>query len=173
MDEAEIARLAAIVVDPINQGQSPFSVVNNHPELGICEKTLYTYITKHVFRSYGLIDLDLRQKVSRKRISKEGTLQYKKRNNRKYLKGRTYEDFCVFLSSFHEQETPSVVEMDTLYNHADGPFLQIFYFRTYRISFALFHESKTALSMTQGLKHLEDILTPSLFAKYVFVYFLF
>ena len=54
----------------------------------IIEKTLYNYIEDGVFREFDLLDVDLRIKTKR-RITKKASNKYKKREDRKYLKGRT------------------------------------------------------------------------------------
>jgi len=85
--------MASIIAPLIKKGQSPYTIVTNHPELGISEKTLYNYIEGGIFEFSGsnrLISLDLRRQASRK-ISKKVSAQYKKRVDRKFLKGREYQ----------------------------------------------------------------------------------
>lgn len=63
----EAKKLAAIIAPLLKQGHSPYRIVASHPELGICEKTLYNYIEGGVFREISDISvLDLRRQVSRK-----------------------------------------------------------------------------------------------------------
>ena len=45
----EAKQMAAIIAPLLKQGQSPYQIVTNHPELGISEKTLYNYIENGVF----------------------------------------------------------------------------------------------------------------------------
>lgn len=66
-----------------------------------------------------MIDLDLRLKVKRKMPKKRRAL-YKKREDKRYLKGRTYEDYLAFLQL---HEGMSIVQMDTVYNDVAGPYL--------------------------------------------------
>ena len=40
----EAKEMAAIIGPLLRQGQSPYQIVTEHPELGISEKTLYNYI---------------------------------------------------------------------------------------------------------------------------------
>ena len=117
------AKAMADVIKPLlKQGHSPFHIVTNHPELGICEKTLYNYIETGVFHEVaGISAIDLRRQVSRK-ISKKKSNCYKKRADRKYLQGRTYKDYKTYIS---ENPNVFVCQMDTVYNNeTTGPFIQ-------------------------------------------------
>lgn len=57
----EAQAIAAIAGPLLKQGQSPFQIVTDHPELGICEKTLYNYIEGDVLHEIaGISVMDLR-----------------------------------------------------------------------------------------------------------------
>ena len=159
--------MADIIKPLLKQGQSPFQIVTNHPELGICEKTLYNYIENNVFHEIaGITVMDLRRQVSR-RISKKRSKGYKKRSDRKYLQGRTYKDYREYIS---ENPDIFITQMDTVYNdETNGPFIQTFKFVNAGILFGIYHETKTAQSMKEGLDFLEAILGTELFRKYVHV----
>lgn len=162
------AEAMAVIIKPLlKQGQSPFQIVTGHPELGISEKTLYNYIENDVFHEIaGITVMDLRRQVSR-RPSKKKSQTYKKRADRKYLKGRTYKDYKEYLS---ENPHVFVAQMDTVYNdETDGPFIQTFKFVNAGILFALYHEDKTAQSMKEGVDILQSVLGMELFRKYVHV----
>ena len=49
LTEEELENISETVVPLLNKGQSPYHVISNHPELKICEKTLYNYIDKFSF----------------------------------------------------------------------------------------------------------------------------
>lgn len=163
----EAQRIAAIVGPLLKQGQSPYQILANHRELGICEKTLYNYIEGEVFHEIaGITVMDLRRQVSRK-LPKKKANTYKKRTDRKFLKGRTYKEYREYL-----EQNPDVfvVQMDTVYNdETNGPFLQTFKFLNADVLFALFQEQKTAQTMKEGVDLLENILGQTLFRKYVHV----
>lgn len=163
----EAKAMADIIKPLLKQGHSPFQIVTNHPELGICEKTLYNYIENDVFHEIaGITVMDLRRQVSR-RLSKKKSKAYKKRTDRKHLQGRTYKDYKAYIS---ENPDVFVVQMDTVYNdETKGPFIQTFKFVNAGILFGIFHETKTALDMKQGVDLLESILGTNLFRKYVHV----
>ena len=164
MSYEECKAMADIIVPLIKAGHSPYHIVTNHPELNISEKTLYNYIENGIFREFGLLDIDLRIKTKRK-ITKKASNKYKKREDKKYLNGRTYDDFINYTA---ENKNLSVVEMDTVYNNGStGPFMQTFKFLDYSFMFIVYQEEKTAKSMVEGVDLLEKILGEDLFSKEV------
>jgi len=164
---SEAKDMAAIIGPLLKQGQSPYQIVTSHPELGISEKTLYNYIENDVFHEIaGITVMDLRRQVSRK-ISKKKSKGYKKRVDRKYLQGRTYNDYKQYMA---DNQDVFVTQMDTVYNdETNGPFIQTFKFVSAGVLFAVYQESKTAVSMKQGVDLLETILGKDVFRKYVHV----
>lgn len=164
MSYEECKAMADIIVPLIKAGHSPYHIVTNHPELNISEKTLYNYIENGIFREFGLLDIDLRIKTKRK-ITKKASNKYKKREDKKYLNGRTYDDFINYTA---ENKNLSVVEMDTVYNNGStGPFMQTFKFLDYSFMFIVYQEEKTAKSMVEGVDPLEKILGKDLFSEEV------
>lgn len=164
MSYEECRAMADIIVPLIKAGHSPYHIVTNHPELNISEKTLYNYIENGIFREFGLLDIDLRIKTKRK-ITKKASNKYKKREDKKYLNGRTYDDFINYTA---ENKNLSVVEMDTVYNNGStGPFMQTFKFLDYSFMFIVYQEEKTAKSMVEGVDFLEKILGEDLFSEEV------
>ena len=86
------------------QGQSPYTILNNHPEIGLSEKTLYNYIEQGAL---SVKNIDLPKKVA-----------YKVRNVHKteiddsrVFEGRTFKDYQEYMKA--HPDTP-VVEMDTV-----------------------------------------------------------
>lgn len=164
MSYEECKAMADIIVPLIKAGHSPYHIVTNHPELNVSEKTLYNYIENGIFREFGLLDIDLRIKTKRK-ITKKASNKYKKREDKKYLNGRTYDDFINYTA---ENKNLSVVEMDTVYNNGStGPFMQTFKFLDYSFMFIVYQEEKTAKSMVEGVDLLEKILGEDLFSEEV------
>lgn len=164
MSYEECKAMADIIVPLIKAGHSPYHIVTNHPELNISEKTLYNYIENGIFKEFGLLDIDLRIKTKRK-IAKKASNKYKKREDKKYLNGRTYDDFINYTA---ENKNLSVVEMDTVYNNGStGPFMQTFKFLDYSFMFIVYQEEKTAKSMVEGVDLLEKILGKDLFSEEV------
>lgn len=164
MSYEECKAMTDIIVPLIKAGHSPYHIVTNHPELNISEKTLYNYIENGIFKEFGLFDIDLKIKTKRK-IAKKASNKYKKREDKKYLNGRTYDDFINYTA---ENKNLSVVEMDTVYNNGStGPFMQTFKFLDYSFMFIVYQEEKTAKSMVEGVDLLEKILGKDLFSEEV------
>lgn len=164
---AEAKQIGDIVKPLLEKGLSPYVIVKEHPELGICEKTLYNYIESGVLQhSSGTIALDLRRQPGRKAVSKRRNC-FKKREDRKYLQGRTYKDFQNYLE---ENPETFVTQMDTVYNdETTGPFIQTFRLMSCKVMFAIFHKTKNTESMVKGVELLESILGKSLFEKHCHV----
>lgn len=161
----EAKEMADIVGPLLKQGLSPYQIIATHPELGICEKTLYNYIEDDIFHEVGGITvMDLRRQVSRK-MKKSKKNAYKKRQDRQYLKGRTHKDYMAYIA---ENPDVYVVQMDTVYNDVtNGPFIQTFKFLCCDVMIAIYHDSKTADDMVAGVSLLEKILGKKLFRKFV------
>ena len=151
----------------LKQGLSPYAILQAHPEIGLSEKTLYTYIENKVFE--GLADIgpmDLRRQVNRK-LSKKKANNYKKREDHRYLIGRNYKDYQVYMT---ENPNVSVTQMDTVYNDGtNGPFIQTYKFVCAGLLFGLIHDEKTAQEMKAGVDQLETLLGTNVFRKYVHV----
>ena len=60
----ELRKLDRIVNPLIEQGQSPYMILTNHPELGISVKTLYNYIDQNLLLTR---NVDLKRKVKFKK----------------------------------------------------------------------------------------------------------
>lgn len=164
---SEAREIASIVEPLLKQGLSPYQILQMHPEIHISEKTLYNYIEQDVFHELSNISvLDLRRQASRKLPKKRARL-YRKREDRKYLRGRTYKDFQSYVAA---NPNAFITQMDTLYNNeSEGPFLQTFKFLNSGVLFALYHSSKTSLEMVHGMNTLEEILGWNVFIKYVHI----
>lgn len=89
----------AVVAPLITQGQSPYVIVANHPELNISVKGLYNYINQGVLL---VRDIDLKRKVKfnpRKCRREKGI-------DREAFIGRTHADFrALSPSHFCEMDT--------------------------------------------------------------------
>ena len=159
----EAKQIASVIKPLLDQGLSPYRIVTIHPELGISEKTLYNYIEGQVFSIAGIHDIDLRRKTSRK-ISKKTAKRYKKREDRSFLKGRLYEDYRNYVS---ENPLSHVLQMDTVYNDVtNGPFIQTFKLIGLGLLLAVYHDTKTAADMLNGINILDTALGTALFNTY-------
>ena len=62
LNTTELYELAHIICPLIKQGQSIYTILQNHKEIKQCEKTIYTYIEMGLFKDWGVTDLELRRK---------------------------------------------------------------------------------------------------------------
>ena len=140
----------------LNKGQSVYQVLNNHPEIELSDRTLYRYIETGVFKEFKLDNFSLKEQVNRKQFKNK----YKKRKEPANYNGRRYADFVAF-----RQENPEchIVEMDTLYNHSSGPFLQTFIFANVGFMIGRIHNARTSESMAASLNHYQKRLGDELF----------
>ena len=160
----EIKELGLLIKPLIDKGQSLYVICRNHPEINVTERTLYSYIEDGVFQNAGVSikNIDLKRKVRRK-MTKKKNVEYAKRTDRSYLKGRTYDCFEEYMSA---NPNTHVVEMDTVYNDvSNGPFIQTFKFLKYDLLFCIYHEHKEALDMVNGILLLEQLLSEEIFSK--------
>lgn len=89
-----------IIVSPlIQQGQSPYQIVTNHPELEMSVRTVYTYMNMGLFTAR---NIDLKRKVKFKSRKCHKT----QISNRSVFVNRTFADFSeLHLSRFTEMDT--------------------------------------------------------------------
>lgn len=161
---SEAKRIAETVKPLLEKGQSPYQIIRNHPELGICEKTLYNYIENGTLHEFGLISLDLRRQTSRK-MTKKKSQGFKKRKDHAFTRNRTYD---LYLELLENDPNISVVQMDTVYNDiTTGPFIQTFKFLRFGFLFAVYHDVFSSEEMVHGIDILEALLTHSLFINHV------
>lgn len=157
---SELDEIASIIVNPIKNLQSVYAVLQNHSEIKYCEKTIYNWIEIGAVETFGLTNISLRSKVGRK-MKKKDQIKYKKREDKAYLKGRTYD---CFEKCMKEHPSASIAEMDTVYNDvSNGPFIQIFMIVSYRIMIAVYHTEKAAETMVNGLRFIKERLGDNAF----------
>ena len=102
-----------------------------------------------------------------KTLPKKKANSCKKRQDRLYLKGRTYKEYQEYLALHPDA---FVVPMDTVYNdETNGPFIQTFKFLDAGVLLALYREQKTAQAMKEGVDLLESALGEEVFRKYVHI----
>jgi len=106
MTKRELHQKDRIITPLIEQGQSPYHILTNHPELDMSVRTLYTYLDMGLFTAR---NIDLKRKVGfrpRKTSNKQIV-------NRAAFDGRLYNDFCSLDLPFH-------VEMDTVHSSKES-----------------------------------------------------
>ena len=139
-----------IIKPLLKQGQSIYQILKNHPEIKMCSKTLYMYIESGIFQDYGINNFSLRRQVSMRKRKK-----LKKRKEPVNYEGRRYNDYLEFVK---ENPTIPTTQMDTVYNHQDGPYIQTFIFQNTGLMIGFLHTEKTSESMASTLDNLQEIL---------------
>ena len=112
-----------IITPLVRQGQSPYQILVEHPELGLSVRTIYQYI------ALGLLtgrNIDLKRKVK----FKARKCHKSQITDREAFKGRLYSDFL-------ELPPTHVVEMDTVKSSRDSKkCILTFYFRDEKLFLA-------------------------------------
>jgi IS30 family transposase len=102
--EEQRQTLDATVSPLVQQGQSVYTILQNHPEITQCEKTIYNYIDSGVL-SVG--NLDLPKKVKYKPRSIHGS----EITDTGIFEGRSYKDYEAYLKEYPDTR---ITEMDTV-----------------------------------------------------------
>ena len=146
----EMFEIIDIIKPLLKKGQSIYQIIKNHPEINLSVKSLYTYIESGVFQDYGIDNFSLRRQVSMKKRKK-----LKKRKEPVNYEGRRYKDYLQFIEN---NPTIPTTQMDTVYNHQDGPYIQTFIFQNTGLMIGFLHTEKTSESMASTLDKLQTIL---------------
>lgn len=106
LSKRELHDIDKVVTPLVAQGQSPYQICTNHPELGISVRTMYSYIDRGLLTPRN-IDLKRKVKYRARKVHKTQIV------NRAIFTGRTYDCFCrLGLDSF--------VEMDTVHSSRES-----------------------------------------------------
>ena len=143
----EMFEIIDIIKPLLKKGQSVYQIVKNHPEINLSVKSLYTYIESGIFQDYGIDNFSLRRQVSMKKRK-----QLKKRKEPVNYEGRRYKDYLKFIE---DNPTIPTTQMDTVYNHQDGPYIQTFIFQNTGLMIGFLHTEKTSESMASTLDKLQ------------------
>lgn len=100
----DLTKLDELVTPLIMQGQSPYMILQSHPEISCSEKTLYNYIESGAL---SVKNIDLPKKVKYKVRSSTSSDPV----DRAIYQGRTFKDFLSFLKEFPDTK---ITEMDTV-----------------------------------------------------------
>ena len=150
LNTKEMLDIVGIIKSLFKQGQSVYQILRNHPELKMCSKTLYLYIESGIFQDYGINNFSLRRQVSIRKRKK-----LKKRKEPVNYEGRRYKDYLAFVQS---NSTVSTTQMDTVYNHQYGPYIQTFIFQNTELMIGFLHTEKTSESMASTLDNSQELL---------------
>lgn len=104
ISEDDLALLDETVSPLIRKGQSVYMVLQNHPEIAQCEKTIYNYIDSGAL---SIDNLDLPKKVKYK-LRKAHSSEI---DDTGIFEGRSYKDYQSFLKEYPDTR---ITEMDTV-----------------------------------------------------------
>jgi IS30 family transposase len=149
-------KIGQIIAPLFKQGQSVYQIKSAHPEIDPSDRTIYRYIEDGVFKPFGVDDFSLKEQVNRKLFHDK----YKKRKEPANYDGRHYQDYLAFLA-----DNPGIraTEMDTVYNHPGGPYLQTFMLPEIGFMIGILHNEKTNESMSSAIDYYQECLPPELF----------
>ena len=100
----ELASLDATISPLILNGQSPYMILQNHPEISQCEKTIYNYIDNGAL---SIKNLDLPKKVKYKpRKAHDSEI-----DDKGIFECRTYKDYTEYIREYPDTK---ITEMDTV-----------------------------------------------------------
>lgn len=104
ISEDDLALLDETVTPLVKKGQSVYTILNNHPEIELCEKTIYNYIDSGAL---SVKNIDLPKKVKYKlRKAHDSEI-----DDKGIFEGRTYKDYQEFIK---ENPDTKITEMDTV-----------------------------------------------------------
>lgn len=124
MTKQELHKKDMIITPLIYQGQSPYQIITNHPELDLSVRTLYSYLDDGILTAR---NIDLKRKV-RFKPRKVHKTQIK---DRTVFEGRMFTDFQMLsLDSF--------AEMDTVHSSQESKRVILTFFLTHEKLFLVF-----------------------------------
>ena len=102
MTKRELRQKDQVISPLIEQGQSPYHILVNHPELDMSVHTLYSYLDQGFFTARS-VDLKRKLRFKPRKCHKTQI------TDRAVFTNRLYSDFCNLA-------LPSHVEMDTVHS---------------------------------------------------------
>ena len=106
MTKRELRKKDQIISPLIEQGQSPYHILANHPELDMSVRTLYSYLDQGLFTAR---NIDLKRKVHFKPRKCHKT----QITDRAVFSNRSYHDFCSLALTDY-------VQMDTVHSSRES-----------------------------------------------------
>jgi IS30 family transposase len=147
LSEEKLIIIDSIISPLILKGHSPYVILENNPEIGISEKTIYNYIESGVL-SVKNIDLPKKVKYKPRKTSTEIFIR-----DNGIFEGRTYNDFTKYITLYPES---NVVEMDTVLGcEGSRKVLLTLYFRNCHLMLAYLLDHKRADLVTNVFDRLE------------------
>lgn len=142
MTRQELHKKDKIITPLIAQGQSPYQIVANHPELNLSVRSVYNYLDMGLLTAR---NVDLKRKVK----FKPRKVHESQVSDRRVFNGRTYADF-------QQLHLESFVEMDTVHSAVgSSKTLLTFFFTREKLFLAFLMNRNTEGSVRLVLDRLE------------------
>ena len=158
ISEEALTLLDETITPLILNGQSPYMILQNHPEIALSEKTIYNYIQTGAL---SVKNIDLPKKVKYKTRKVHGTEIY----DVGIFEGRTYKDYCNWMQEYPDT---NVVEMDTVIGCAGSrKVLLTLHFTNCHFMMAFILETKESKYVESIFDQMEDAVSTLMFCKYL------
>lgn len=142
MTRQELHKKYKIITPLIDQGQSPYQIVANHPELNLSVRSVYNYLDMGLLTARN-VDLKRKVKFKPRKVHKSQI------SDRRVFNGRTYADF-------QQLHLESFVEMDTVHSAVgSSKTLLTFFFTKEKLFLAFLMNRNTEGSVRLVLDRLE------------------
>lgn len=142
MTRQELHKKNKIITPLIAQGQSPYQIVANHPELNLSVRSVYNYLDMGLLTARN-VDLKRKVKFKPRKVHKSQI------SDRRVFNGRTYADF-------QQLHLESFVEMDTVHSAVgSSKTLLTFFFTREKLFLAFLMNRNTEGSVRLVLDRLE------------------
>ena len=142
MTRQELIKKDKIITPLIDQGQSPYQIVANHPELNLSVRSVYNYLDMGLLTARN-VDLKRKVKFKPRKVHKSQI------SDRRVFNGRTYADF-------QQLHLESFVEMDTVHSAVgSSKTLLTFFFTREKLFLAFLMNRNTEGSVRLVLDRLE------------------
>ena len=142
MTRQELHKKDKIITPLIDQGQSPYQIVANHPELNLSVRSVYNYLDMELLTARN-VDLKRKVKFKPRKVHKSQI------SDRRVFNGRTYADF-------QQLHLESFVEMDTVHSAVgSSKTLLTFFFTREKLFLAFLMNRNTEGSVRLVLDRLE------------------
>lgn len=156
ISEENLNALDQLVTPLIIKGHSPYMILQNHPEITQCEKTIYNYIDCGALT---VKNIDLPKKVKYKVRNTDNSTK----DNTEIFEGRTYKDFQFLISEYPDIR---VVEMDTVLGcEGSKKVLLTFHFDCCSFMMAYLLESKKAKNVRKIFDLIENAVDIEIFSQ--------
>lgn len=142
MTRQELHKKDKIITPLIDQGQSPYQIVANHPELNLSVRSVYNYLDMGLLTARN-VDLKRKVKFKPRKVHKSQI------SDRRVFNGRTYADF-------QQLHLESFVEIDTVHSAVgSSKTLLTFFFTREKLFLAFLMNRNTEGSVRLVLDRLE------------------